>query len=198
MYSSIVNSPPFLGDRRFTISPCWDKLVIKYMSSTSMLSGISSIKMSQIMDPSNPPVNGVVLVWPSGCQDTKTCTIHMPVMLVEPWDHLAKLLQHYHSLFLSTLVPSCTRNQVFDQYLPIKTLYMALYVTVFKTSTYVRGFQCIFRVWQSLYTEKGPISTWAETYKFGWLKKLNRPWNFKMKEKSMRIYLDQTGRDSTR
>ena len=84
-------------------------------------------KMSQILDPNNPPIAGVVLVWPLGFQDTKNCIRHMPVMLVRPWDHLAQLSQHHHALFLSTLAPSCTKNKFFDHDFPFKTLFAALY-----------------------------------------------------------------------
>ena len=104
----------------------------------------------------------------------------MHVTFVDPWVHPKKLPQHHHVSSLSTLVPSCTKNKIFDHYLPIKTLFVALYATVFKRNAYVRGFCGIFYVWPALYTEKLPIFVWAKMTKLGWPKKLIWPWKFKI------------------
>ena len=118
--------PPLIGTNLW-----WNICPQPQCSATSHLT-----EMFQSLDPSNLVAAGVVLVCPSSCQDTKTCISHMPIMLVEPWDHLEKLPQHHHVLSLTTLLPSCTKNQVFDHYLSIKTLFAALYSGFRKFSSY--------------------------------------------------------------
>ena len=127
--------------------------------------------MFQTLNPNSLPIARVVFVWPSSYQDTKTCISHMPVMLVEAFNRLLQFHQHHHALFPSTLAPSYTKYQSFDQFLPLKTLFAALYATVLKIGTYVHSFRCFFHIWRALYAEKILISTWAKMHKYGWLKK---------------------------
>ena len=98
----------------------------------------------------------------------------MHIEIVEPLDRplLRPLPHHVH--VLSTLGPSCTRDCKFVDYIIEKTLYVASYVTVFKTAAYVRGFEGIFHVYPTLYVEKTLISAWAVAPILGWPRKLIR------------------------